>query len=138
MEEEEGFLHRRGRNYLYTLADSVLVYFIVMTSPESLTNIADLYKIKLPTLNGILNRVRPIFVSTLKKLITIPRPQFTSETGPTGLIVDSTSVPVPRPSGNFNEKKQLWSAHHHTYAYNFECAQNPQTHVFFFLFYQFI
>jgi hypothetical protein len=129
IEEEEGFLPKRGRNPEYSLADSVILYFIVMTSLEPLVKIATLYKLSSSTLNGILNRVRPLLVSALPKLVSIPRPRYTEDTGPTGLIIDSTSVPVPRPFGKYEESKALYSVHHHTYAYNFECAQNPQTHV---------
>jgi hypothetical protein len=129
IEEEEGGAVKRGRICEYTLADSTIMYFVVMTSPETLVGIGDLYSIKPSTLTKLLIRVRPLLLSSLNKIVSIPRPVYTEETGPTGLIVDSTSIPIPRPTGTFNEKKQLYSVHHHTYAYNFECAQNPQTHV---------
>lgn len=80
---------------------------------------------KVATLATTLDRVRPIILAALRKRWeNLPRPiPLQNPTFPyIGLVVDSTSIPVYRPMGPFNEAKIYWDTKNHMYALKKEVA----------------
>jgi len=104
LQEEEGPLPKT------TWLDHFLIIIMVYRLSCTLHDLSIRMKIKLPTLEEVINRARPVLNKTLKERWwkERPRPKPLEETifPHTALIIDSTSLQIFKPLAKFNEAKK--------------------------------
>lgn len=112
--------HRRqGPRTLLTLADHTVLYLSWLKSGLEIENLCALLKIKAATGQHAIARFRQVLKERLEKdwhwsqhrPEALPNTEFPF----IGLLVDSTTFHINRPSGTFSEAKVYWDGKNHIY-----------------------
>jgi hypothetical protein len=121
------FVQRRGRGKQPSLdsLDSLIVFLIHLKSNIDIGFLAAILDMKETTVRDCINRTRaPLYAALQDRWSHLPRPKRLSTTSFPfiGLLVDSTTIPVFKPKGHFDEVKSLWDSKNHTYGFKKEVA----------------
>ena len=111
--------HSRGRKPHFSGIDSIIVFLFCMSSGASRDKISGVLGVSTDTVHTTLERICAILYDgcVLNHFLADPPKACVSPTygQNVGIIVDSTSVPVPRVLDDFQVGKLLWDDHHKVY-----------------------
>eukprot|EP01112_Ceratiomyxa_fruticulosa_P024316 TRINITY_DN989_c0_g1_i1.p1 TRINITY_DN989_c0_g1~~TRINITY_DN989_c0_g1_i1.p1 ORF type:complete len:183 (+),score=34.81 TRINITY_DN989_c0_g1_i1:554-1102(+) len=117
---------RKGGPLMFSWADHVVLYLIWAHNGFDIDKLAGWLRYQTTTVSNAINRIRPLLHQYLTHFWTSsrrrPRPVPFSSLSHIGLLMDSTSVEVFRPTGCFEEAKKYWDGKNKNYALKVEVA----------------
>lgn len=106
--------------------DSTLFYLYFLANGDTLEHGTALFQDHISTIESTINRIRPyVFKVLMERWKDKPKPKFIQGVDPLvsriGLIVDSTTIEVNKPTGHFEESKIYYDVKNEKYGIKKVC-----------------
>ncbi len=117
---------RRGPSPLLSLGDHVVLDILWLKSGDHIQRVSAMLKLKISTGQVAIERIRNVIRETMEFTWSpnnIRPSSAPSATFPhVALLIDSTTIKIDKPIGEFSESKRFWDGKNHTYGIKKEVA----------------